>query len=172
MTSKEIDRLLAIARAATPGEWSNALDVVPEGYALTANGRDSLLSLDNDDMAIFDKPADAAHCAAFSLAVAIPLLEQLGVALKRIDYLENCFIWKTLPQPPPLPAPPPKPFDVTRWHPGQPDRVGLWWLQYPNSNHRFVYSVQEFEFEHPSYGFSAGTRCAYIGPVPELPREG
>jgi hypothetical protein len=65
ITEAELEAIKARCEAATPGPWDNAIEIVPEGYALRAQGDPgaSLLSVDQDGMGIFDRKEDATFTA-------------------------------------------------------------------------------------------------------------
>lgn len=65
ITPEEMQAIQQRCDAATPGPWDNAIEIVPEGYALRAQGDPgaSLLSVDQDGMGIFDRKDDATFTA-------------------------------------------------------------------------------------------------------------
>lgn len=87
ISKKERDRLRALDREATP-DWIQAVHVEePRAIVSIHTTRESLLAVDADGMAIFDRPADAAVACAARNAL-VPLLDALDAA-------ERCVVVST-----------------------------------------------------------------------------
>lgn len=87
MTPEELDRLLAIARAATPGPWSSISDY---GRVYSMNPQSGIRGLDIAHVCHYrDGYEDAAHIAAFSPEVVIALIEELRAAQEVVAHYES-----------------------------------------------------------------------------------